>query len=1400
MPLVPSPLHRAMERVTGRSRRVWATEGRAHVEYRAPEPGQAVAYAERLVAALTEMDEVHTATLNPHVARVIVGFDELWVTVEEVVATVEDVEVEFGVAGEPFPADRADHPGDVEPLLRELLQLGSTVLGLGATVVGRLRVRRRRSWPTDLAWVATLADNVPQLRSRVEETLGPRSGDLLLGVTNSLLRGITLGLSGHVVDVAQRATRLRELSSVRAAWREREPALLDVAAAELAGRPERPVPLPEGPVERYGQQAWPASLGGFAASIVATDDVERAAAPLLDGIPKAARLGRGAFFSQLGRVLAERAILVLDREAVGVLDRVDAVVVDGELLRDARSRHRTEEVSRFLRGVLEPGWPVVVTGEVEGLPRRVDVIAPEDADPEVERLQADGHVVLAIGRSGDPAFPRADVRAGLQPAEAPPPWDADVLCTDELADALLLIRAATAARRNSEQAVTLATTGAGIGAVSGMGGLRRTTGREVLRIVDSAAMLAIGNGIRLASGLAALPHTLHQDETPWHALPPSEALQQLASSEDGLTRAAWEARHRPPERPPGPVQRLAGAVGAELANPLTPVLAGGAAVSLATGSAADASMVGGVVALNAAIGGAQRLRAERALRFLRDSGTQMVTVRRDGAATRAPAEELVIGDVVELETGEPVPADARLLEARSLEVDESSLTGESLPVAKAADPVYADAVAERTSMLYQSSTLAAGEAVAIVVATGEDTEARRALAWTELDAKPTTGVEARLEQLTQLTIPLALLSGAGVAASGLLRNTRTQELLDASVGLAVAAVPEGLPLLANAAQRSAARRLSRHRVLVRNAEAVEALGRVDLLCADKTGTLTEGRLELRIVSDGEDVADVTEATEDHQRVLLAARRATPVDPEAERLPHPTDQAVATGTMDLGVERQDGGEFAILDDLPFAPDRSYHAVLAHTDEGPWLSVKGAPEEVLERSSHRLNGNGGGALSAAERERLTVHAEDLAARGLRVLAVAERPFSAQTVDDGEVADLGLVGLLGLRDPVRPVSAESVARLRAAGIDTIMITGDHPTTARSIAGELGLDDGILLTGPELDELDDEQLAETLPKVTVFARVSPLHKVRIVRTAQALGRVVAMTGDGANDAPAIQLADVGIAVGTRATEAARDSADVVILDDRLEVIVDAIAEGRGLWGSVREATAVLVGGNLGEISFTLLGSLVSRHPPLNTRQLLLVNLLTDVAPAMALAIRSPVASVEQLLAEGPDRSLGADLNRALVWRGAGAAAGATATYLAARPTGSLARARTAGLVALVGSQLGQTVARSGGDRRVTATGFGTFALMAGIIQTPGLSGSTGCRPLGPFGWAAGLGGAALGTAVGLLGPSAEERWSATPGGVSGALVDRLTRMAPRIPGLFEPLDPAAAVAEPREPAGANA
>ena len=352
---------------------------------------------------------------------------------------------------------------------------------------------------------------------------------------------------------------------------------------------------------------------------------------------------------------------------------------------------------------------------------------------------------------------------------------------------------------------------------------------------------------------------------------------------------------------------------------------------------------------------------------------------------------------------------------------------------------------------------------------------------------------------------------------------------------------------------------------------------------------------------------------------------------------------------------------------------------------------------------------------------------------MIAVAERPFpSLAVLEPRHVAELEFVGFLAFSDPVRPSAKRAIAGIRRAGVLTLMLTGDHPRTAEAIARDLDLLEGRrVMTGAELGHLSDEELDALLDTVGVFARVTPSQKVRVVRALQRTGRVVGMVGDGSNDAPAIRLADCGIAIGEHGTAAARGAADVVLMDGRVETLVDAIIEGRAMWASVRDAVSILIGGNLGEIAFTLGVGLIEGRPPLNARQLLLVNLLTDVAPAMAIALRPPSPDTLQVLATlTPEQTLGRPLNRQIAFRALATGAGASSAWLVARLTGTAGRARTVALAALVGSQLGQTLRSGGMSTPVVTTSLLSAAALVGVIQTPGLSHFFGCRPLGPLGW----------------------------------------------------------------------
>jgi cation-transporting P-type ATPase I len=1019
------------------------------------------------------------------------------------------------------------------------------------------------------------------------------------------------------------------------------------------------------------------------------------------------------------------------------------------------------------------GLEVVVAGD----PGPASRLRPDRTVPNGQRLprairslQRAGCVVLAVAGGGSPGLPAADLALGLRRQDQPPPWGADLMAEDDdLGHAHLLVRACQAARQVSRQSVLLSGAGTGIAAASLTTpfGLASGAGQRAMNVVNVASAAALANGTRLAARLARQPVTFRQEPEPWHELDASEALARLGTAPEGLPEEEAALRRPPEIPPPPPALLLLRAVTAELLNPLTPVLAAGAGLAATVGSVTDAGLIGGLTVLNAVIGGVERYRAERAIERLERRSPRAILVRRAGVERPVEASELVPGDVIRLRTRDVVPADCRILEATALEVDESSLTGESLPVPKSPPASYATVIAERTSMLYEGTAIAAGQATAVVVATGAATELRRSESLLPLEP-PRSGVEARLQSLTALAGPVALGSGGLLAGVAALRGLPPRTVVDSSVALAAAAVPEGLPLLATVAQLSAARRLADRGTLVRSRRAVEALGRVDVACVDKTGTLTEGRIALVAVSDGTNETAVNghDLSRRARDILAAGLRAAPDSPQ-EDLVHAEDRALAQGASEAEVAADPGtGDRRRVAELPFEPGRGFHAVLRDNHESALLAVKGAPEVVLARSSSSQDGDGPVRMTAARRRRLMAGARRLARRGLRVLAVAERTVPAGTrLDEQLVEEVNFVGFLAYSDPVRATAAAAVRDLRRAGVDIVMMTGDHPNTAASIASELDLTNGrAVMTGPEVDRLSDDELAAAVSHVAVFARVTPMHKVRVVLALQRAGRVVAMTGDGANDAQAIRLADVGIAFGEQATPPTREAADLLVTDNRIETIVDALLEGRALWASTRDAAAILVGGNLGEVAFTVAGTLAAGRPPLNARQLLLVNLLTDAAPAMAIAVRQPTRpSPEQLLREGPEASLGGPLVRDIAWRAAITGGGATGAWLAARATGTRAHASTVSMTALVGAQLGQTLLVGWRDPVVLAAGLGSAAVLAGIVQTPGLSHFFGCRPLGPIGWTISATASGAATAGALVAP-------AIPGVLSRVVPQRRT------------------------------
>lgn len=971
---------------------------------------------------------------------------------------------------------------------------------------------------------------------------------------------------------------------------------------------------------------------------------------------------------------------------------------------------------------------------------RADQIVPGGTScaASVRALQAQGAVVALVSARQHGALAAADLGIGV--AGGPrPPWGADLLCGPELADACLVLQAIPPARSVSRRAVMFAAYGSGAGAVLALTGPRPGAAARSMIAVNGAALASLSSGVWSAMTLARRPVPAPAGGTDWHALDAGTVMARLATTEHGLDDA--EAARRLAAQPKDERASEPGLLRAsleELANPLTPVLASGAVLAGAAGSISDAALVGTFMAANALVSGIQRVSVGRALRRLIDESAVQVRLRRAGGDEHTTADRLVPGDVIVVQAGDAVPADCRLIEARGLEVDEASLTGESQLVVKDASPTGAANLADRRSMIYAGTAVAAGSGCGVVVAAGQATELGRSEQAAQAEPRP-GGVQARLRELTRLTVPVTLGAGAAVIGGGLLRGRSLRHTLGTGVSLAVAAVPEGLPIVATAAQYAAARRLSRRNALVRNPGTIEAMGRVDVLCFDKTGTLTQGKITLHRVWAGSE-QPLSGLTREGKLVLAAGLRATPEHRNGEALAHATDRAVADGARSAGVGVGFGAErWRQVGELPFEPSRGYHAVLGRTPAGHRLAVKGAPEIVLPLCARQRRGGRVTELDARARRAIARLADRLARNGYRVLAVAERDASSRRdLREDRIIRLTFAGLLALADPVRDSAAEAVRGLRAAKVDVMMLTGDHPSTAEAIAAELDLLEGRrVTTGPELDLLTEAELDKLVSQVGVFARVSPDHKVRIVAALRRTGRVVAVTGDGANDAPAIRLADVGVALGQRGTNAAKEAADVVVTDDRIETIIDAIAEGRAMWSSVRDAIAMLLGGNLGEIAFTVgTGLVLPGGSPLNARQLLLVNVFTDMLPSLALAVQAPTkATPDVLLREGPDASLGSALNRDIMIRGGLTAGAGLAAWTAGRMTGiTPRRASTTALVGIVGAQLGQTLVTGWRSPLVVAASLGSAAALAGVIQTPVVSQFFGCTPIGPVGWGIGL------------------------------------------------------------------
>ena len=706
------------------------------------------------------------------------------------------------------------------------------------------------------------------------------------------------------------------------------------------------------------------------------------------------------------------------------------------------------------------------------------------------------------------------------------------------------------------------------------------------------------------------------ERTPdWHALPADEVLRLLHSGEDGLT--AEKAKHRLAKHGPNVLsrerqKRWYDVLADQFRSPLMAVLLAAAGVSLALGDAVDAAVIAVAMALNGGLGFVQEYHASKAMERLRSLVRATVVVRRDGIEATIPAEEIVAGDIVVVGAGDRVAADMRMIESVACEANEASLTGESASIAKGADALMPGAaMADRSNMLFAGTSVVAGRGVGVVVATGARTELggiARLVAETQERDTPLQIELKRLAKWLSIAVVALVVVMFGV---GIAFGRGSLEMFQTSVALAVAAIPEGLGISVTIVLAIGMQRMSRHNALTRRLIAAETLGSVSVICTDKTGTITEGEMR---------VDEITGNREKMLEAMMLCNDAGEEDGVARGTP--TERALLDAALQAGLHPAKLSKlFPRLAERPFDSVRKYMATIHGTgfdSLSPTLSkikgsngramliVKGAPERVIPM------------CRAVDKGRLE-EAAALTEGGLRVIAIATRTglkSLGNQIDDGDLRGLTFLGFVGLRDPLRKEAAEQIRSAREAGVRTVIVTGDHPNTARAIAEQAGIPTrkDAVATGEDLDAWDDAELDRRVHSVSVFARVEPRHKIRVVQAWQRRGAVVAVTGDGVNDAPALRAADVGVALGS-GTEVAKEASDIVLLDNNLGSITSAIREGRVMFDNMRRSVVYLFTSGFTEMVL-IGGALLFGLPlPLLPAQILWINLVADTFPNAALA-----------------------------------------------------------------------------------------------------------------------------------------------------------------------------------------
>ena len=721
------------------------------------------------------------------------------------------------------------------------------------------------------------------------------------------------------------------------------------------------------------------------------------------------------------------------------------------------------------------------------------------------------------------------------------------------------------------------------------------------------------------------------------------------SSDEATRRLAdgGENALAPRERE-GPIERFV----EEIREPMILLLVGTGVLYSIWGELRDAIAIFGVISLLIASEVVNEWRAERAIDALAELSQPNATVRRDHDVKQVPARLIVPGDVVLLEAGERVPADVRLVGSWGLAADESTLTGESVPVAKDAVAKLdeADELAERTAMVHAGTIVAAGRGVGVVVATGADTEVGRIAGLAATSKPPKTPLQRSMNELSRSLVGVALVLSAVVPVLGIvLAGQSTRDAVLTGLSLAFATIPEEMPILLTMVLGVGGYRLARRRAIVRRLHAVESLGAVTVVVTDKTGTLTQNQLE---------VTHVHSPLDRHQ--LLARAAATVHDDPALNVTDPIDLALRDTPTDAG--RGD-----VVAEFTFDNLRRRSSLVRRDADSIVVSVKGAPEAILDVCVDRITAAGARPLDADERNEVLAAADAFARQGARVLAIAEaRPDQIpESAEDAE-HDLCLLGLVAFADPPRREAAGAVDVCQHAGIRVIMVTGDHPGTASAVAAQVGIDTDRILTGTDLGSCSDDELTEALEETSVFARVTPDHKHRIVENLQRQGEVVAVTGDGVNDAPALAAADIGVAMGQRGTDVARDAADIVLADDNFATLEAGIEEGRLLGVNLRKAVRFYLAAKVALLATVLTVALAGLPQPFAPVQIIIMELFMDLAASAAFVAEG---AEDDLMVQPPTDPRGRFLDRALITSifaaGASLFAGVCGAYLLTRAIG---------------------------------------------------------------------------------------------------------------------------------------